>query len=288
MECLFSGDTANTKEHVIPDWIQKRMHIREQTLILPNKTGIKYKNLLVPASKSHNEKFGEIENRIASGHLEPNEAYLWALKIHIGLLYRDSTLRFNIEEPLSKPIINLRDYGFQVTIFRALYNCWRTGGNSYPAPFGSVFVIDSVTPNDHFDFMYCAYTGTIGIDVGSKFILVVLWDKSRTQNSNVLSEWHGHRSDILKKQERKADYEAHCVMALRIWAFETAYFAYQHRNESITIIQSGNSVAVAPDLVAPRKKELNDIEFSLICRNFGLERVDNPEIGQYVYTQRVV
>jgi hypothetical protein len=287
MECLFSGLEANTKEHVIPGWLQKRMHLRTQSLILPNKTAIKYKNLVVPAVKSHNEKFGKIEKRISNGVFNLIEVYLWALKIHVGLLYRDSTLKTNIRNPFSKSIANLDDYEFQIRVFRTLYDCWRKNGKIEPTPFGSVFIVDSVTSSDQFDFMHCGYTGSIGIDLGKKFVLAILWDKAKTLNTNALSEWYGHRLDQLRQYKGQTSYDIYCTMALRVWACETAYFAYLHRNESMTLFQSGNTVAASPDLNQYQPKQFNDGEFSLVCKNFGLKILSKSRTGQYVYTPRI-
>lgn len=285
MKCIFSGMKADTKEHVIPAWLQKKMKLGEESLRLPNGTQLKYKHVVVPAQKKHNQKFSEIENNISNGILNHNEVYLWALKIHIGLLFRDSTLKLDIKNPNSEFIVNLGEFHSEVNLFRALYDNWNTGGSTNPSPFGSVFVVDSITPHSQFDFMHCAITGAVGINIGSKFILVILWDKGKTLNSNILDEWHNYRLPNLRKLKDLPEYESHCYMALRVWACEAAYFSYLHRSSSISIIKSKSSVTAFHSFASTPPKDFNDFEYMFICRSFGLERLNQPEIGKYVYTQ---
>jgi hypothetical protein len=99
VECIFTGKDADSSEHVIPLWLQTRFNLSEQTLIIPNGTTLKYKHHRVPADTEANNRFGVIENRISRGIFDPAEVYLWALKIHIGCVYRDASLRFDVKRP---------------------------------------------------------------------------------------------------------------------------------------------------------------------------------------------
>ena len=110
MNCIFTGKAANSEEHVIPLWLQSRFNLSEQTMFIPNGTTLKYKLHKVPADKDANGLFGDIENRISQGKFDPMEVYLWALKIHIGCIYRDSSLRFDIKDPTSPSILNVTDF----------------------------------------------------------------------------------------------------------------------------------------------------------------------------------
>ena len=100
-KCIFTGKEADTFEHVIPSWLQSRFGLAEETMFIPNGTTLKYKHHRVPADKDANQLFGTIEDRISRGILKPEEVYLWALKIHIGCIYRDASLRFDIKDPSS-------------------------------------------------------------------------------------------------------------------------------------------------------------------------------------------
>jgi len=285
MNCLFSGLKADTKEHVIPMWLQKRMSLTDKTLLLPNNTELKYKHVVVPAHKKHNEKFATIEERISNGIFNINEVYLWALKIHVGLLVRDSTLKIDIKKPDSNFILNINNISSELNLFRMLYEIWSNGGTFEPNPFGSVFIIDSVTPYNQFDLLHCPITKTIGIDIGDKFILVLLWDKQRTMSSNVLEEWYNYRLPNLKKLNQSLNYEDHCFMVLRVFACETAYFSFLHQSAKISFIKTKNSIALLPSFNGDLKKDFNDDEYKFICRNFGLKRIIESSLGKYVYTQ---
>lgn len=284
MKCIFSNEETNTQEHVIPRWLQKRMNLSEEKLFIPNGTNIRYKHLVIPAQKTHNEKFGEIENRISKGIFKINEVYLWALKIHIGLLYKDSNLKFDITKANSKNILNIGDFFSEVTLFQYLYKIWLNKGSTNPEPFGSVFIFDSLTPDNFFDFVHCFVTSSIGIDIGSKFIFVSFWDRARLLNSNVEALWHESKNKILNKYHNAADCNLHYMMASRIWAFETAYFAYLDR-KPISFISCENSIILSPYLKNYKPRVIDDNELNRLCHNFGLERVNMPEIGKYAYTQ---
>lgn len=177
MNCIFTGKDTDTSEHVIPRWLQSRFGLSDQKLIIPNGTTLAYKHHRVPAAREANNRFGAIEDRISRGVLNPAEVYLWALKIHIGCIYRDASLRFNIKDPGSPFILDVDDFTQEVWFFQQLYEVWENGGQTDPSPFGSVFIVDSPNHTPHFDFMHCLITGTVAIDIGNKFIFVALWDQ---------------------------------------------------------------------------------------------------------------
>ena len=51
-ECMFSGEVADSEEHVIPRWLQRRFGLWEQEVLLPNQTTFRYANAKVPV-KAH-------------------------------------------------------------------------------------------------------------------------------------------------------------------------------------------------------------------------------------------
>jgi hypothetical protein len=184
VKCLFTDKETNSSEHVVPQWLQRRFNLQEQTVFISNGTQLKYKHARVPAESSANAKFGEIEDRISRGVLNPNELYLWALKLHIGFIYRDSSLRFDIKDPNTPFLLDVTDFQQEIWLFQELYTNWANGGSTNPSPFGSVLVVDSLNPTPQFDFMHCLVTGTIGIDIGGKFIVVFLWDQGDAVHAN--------------------------------------------------------------------------------------------------------
>lgn len=282
MKCLFSAEDPDTKEHVVPVWLQQRMKLGKKNFKLPNDSFLQYKHAVVPAKSSHNTKFSEIEGRISQGILKNDEVYLWALKIHVGLLARDSTLKDDIRDPQSRNIIDLKGFNYHVTIFRALYQNWANGGTTEPLPFGSVFILDSLTPEDHFDLVHCAYTGALGIDIGKKFIFVTFWDRGRTLKSNALLLWHEDQVLRVERLKNTSEYDGQCYMAHRVWACEMAYFQFRSRPNSMTILKTSNMVAAPPYPKTPARP-VDIIEYVLVCKNFGLQR--DLSRGDNSYTQ---
>src|SRR5690606_38764597 len=119
-DCLFSGEEANTEEHVIPMWLQRRLNLGNQTLYLPNGTRLPYKNAKIPAKDTHNSDSSLLENQISQGLYEPQELYLWAYKIHLGLIYRDATLRWDIRDPNAPTIFDRNDFQSDIFLFQRL------------------------------------------------------------------------------------------------------------------------------------------------------------------------
>ncbi|WXF88525.1 hypothetical protein WDV92_06470 [Pseudomonas syringae pv. atrofaciens] len=211
-----------------------------------------------------------------------DEVYLWALKIHVGLLARDSTLKDDIRDPNSDAIIDLRGFNYHVTIFRTLYKNWADGGITDPSPFGSVFILDSLTPETHFDLVHCSYTGALGIDIGKKFIFVTFWDRGRTLNSNAIALWNEDQVLRVERLKNTSEHEGQCMMAHRVWACEIAYFQFRSRPNSMTILKADKKVIAGPPPIIPARP-VDLVEYVLVCKNFGIQR-DLSE-GNNSYTQ---
>jgi hypothetical protein len=269
VHCLFSGEETDSLEHVVPQWLQRRFSLQDQTITIPNGTTLKYRHLTVPAAKEHNALFGQIEQRISQGEYRLDEVYLWALKLHIGLVIRDSSLRSDIRDPRSPFILNVGDFHNELTLFRVLYSLWRDGGDTNPLPVGSVYILDSLLPNDQFALFDCLITGTVGIHVGGKFIVVFLWDQGRGLRSNSGWLWETEHSSV-KAMEGSPDYDAHCFLAHHVWACESAYWLYLNRRH-VSFIKSTEKLSLIPPWNTPQPKEVNEAEYRMVCRSFGLE-----------------
>ncbi len=142
--CMFCGKNADTKEHVIPQWMHNYYNIKHGKLRLRNGTQIKYIHEVVPACRRCNEvRFSRIEQRVKSQTALPQELYVWALKIYRGLNLKDSFLPESRQDPSRGNILtheeSLKGIEFSTTI---LANYGKPGFTLYPNPFGSVFEID--------------------------------------------------------------------------------------------------------------------------------------------------
>ena len=267
--CIFSGEKADSEEHVIPRWLQKRFNLDEEKVVIPNSSGLKYRYLKVPASKTHNSNFGRIEKNISEGKYDATEVYLWALKLHIGLISKSSNLPLNIQEPGSPLILDANRFKHQMRFFQSLYNLWAGTGNVDPLPIGSVYVVDSLTP-DEFDLFHCFLTGTIGINVGDKLLLVFLWDQGQGLKSGIMKQWVSWHLPYTQTRIGQNDYKATCMMATHIWACESAYFLYRH-NAYISIVDMDGKLALVPPLFPERTKPPNEQLYQYICESFGLK-----------------
>ena len=270
MKCLFGGNETSSREHVIPQWLQRRFNLQEQTIVISNGTSLKYKHLVVPATQKENNKFGEIEDRLAQGIYRLDELYLWALKIHIGLIFRDSSLRFDIRDQTSPHLLDIDSFDTEIALFRLLYNHWKGNGTTSPMPFGSVFILDSLLPQDSFDFFHCLVTGTIGIHLDGKFVVVFLWDQGDAHLANIASQWTNYHQPSVQSLRGSEGYEDHCYLSHHVWACESAYWLYRQRR-AFNLIRTNDQLVLVPPLMRRDGRGATESEYSRICSNFGLE-----------------
>lgn len=276
-KCFFTNDDADTEEHIIPRWIQKRFNLSNQNLMLPNGSQLKYKLAKIPASSSANNLFGKIEENISKKVFNYDEIYLWALKIHIGLIYRDSSLQWDIKDPSTSTILDANDFSQEIWIFQKLYSLWQRGGTTDPTPLGSVFIIDSLTPNE-FDFVHCLTTGTIGINTGDKFILVFLWDQGDGLKSNALEHWRNHHYPTANNYKGTPEEDSYSFLSHRIWACETAYWLYKNRR-SFKFVLTDKKLTLIPPMIRPEPKKADEEQYKRICKNFGLDLIEYKDLG---------
>ncbi len=284
MGCMFSGEPQNNKEHVIPHWLQKRFSLAGKTLYVPNGSKLKYSLACVPVNDAHNSEFGKIEEKISQGIFDLNEIYLWAFKIHIGMLYRSSSLKADIKIPTSPMILDIGDFASEVCFFRTLYKIWRNGGETMPSPLGSVYIFDNLSPNKDFDFMHCYETGTVCINIGDKFITVFLWDQEDAQRSGVEEAWTKHHAKIINSIADEKEKASHSYMAQHIWVCESSYWLHRNRR-SINFMNTDDSLTLLPSMGLAQTREADEDEYRSICRSFGLDLVDYNGGVNIVYKQ---
>jgi hypothetical protein len=266
---MFSGETAETDEHVIPQWMQSRYNLHDQMVVIPNGTTLPYRYVKVPVTSKHNAAFGNIENRISQGIYSAQEVYLWALKVHVGFLFRDATLKVDRSRQDSKTIWNIDDFSTEIEIFRTLYSIWRQGGTIDPDPFGSVFILDALTPEPEFDFIHCVRSGTIMFQLGTKIIFVALWDQGDGLKANLLEQWHQyHKPTVANAPEDKRQAFAHA--AHHVWACDSAYWLFRQRR-GFNSIRTEKSLALIPPVTRVVGRSPSEAELSTFCQTFGLK-----------------
>lgn len=278
---MFSGGPPDTVEHVVPKWLQRRFDLWNQSLVLPNGTSLPYRQVTVPVKREHNASFGAIESRISEGKFVPDELYLWALKIHIGLLYRDARLRARQFDPSSNTILSLGDFSSEVLFFRQVYDVWRGGLKTRPSPFGSVVVLKVPELANRFDFFHSMATGVVGICLGEAFLLVFLWDQCDTMRTNFLKTFQDHHLVQIRnaKPEMKA---ATSYMALHVWVCEIAYFVWRNRR-AISYLRTESGLLLGHAVQKAVRRPAEEHTYRDVCRTFGLklEKFNGEVDNQY-------
>lgn len=265
---MFSNAQADTVEHVIPKWLQRKFNLQEQSYHLPNGTTLKYKNAVAPASSEENAQFGKIEEKIANGSASHDEIYLWALKIHVGLIYISSNLKFDIRDPKSPKFWDANDFSKDIWLFRQLYKIWKNGGRTTPSPFGTVFKMKSLLPEDQFDLVHNLQSRTLLIKIGGEIIFVCFFDKGFLAKKNFNAKLEEHRSRIGPKTENNQNYELECFTTQRVWACEASYVNYRLPKKFSFTITNNSFISPISSLVRLREENKNELES--FCRSFGL------------------
>jgi hypothetical protein len=280
---MFSGEKPDNEEHVIPRWMQSRYDLWTKTLNIPNGTRLQYRNVRVPVRSSDNTKFGEIENRISQGSFDLQEVYLWALKIHIGLLFRDASLKIDRSIPDSPMIWDMRNFAAEVHAFRMIYGVWAAQGKISPTPLGTVLILDALTPEPDFDLIHDVWSGTIVVQLGTKLVYVSLWDQSDGFSANLLDAWHRHHKPIVDSAETEQK-SLMAVTAQRVWACETSYWLWRQRR-GYNFIASPDSFTLIPPMTRREGKPAEQEQLGRFCMTFGLRlRGFSGEVGNVFET----
>ncbi len=117
--CFLCGTTLtsqnNSREHVIPKWLQNRYDLWAQKLTLCNKSSISYRQLTIPCCHHCNNNILQpIEKKISSAlaeggnaiqKIDKNELFIWLGKIFYGLYYKEMTIPLDRRTPQSGPIM---------------------------------------------------------------------------------------------------------------------------------------------------------------------------------------
>lgn len=279
--CIFSGDKTDSKEHIFPKWLQHRFSLWTQKLSLPNGTQLEYRQATAPASKTHNGIFSRIENNISRGVYNPTEIYLWAFKIHVGMLQKHVTLKYDRSTQNPDTILPFRFYSRSVSIFRQMYQVWSAGGAFNPNPPGSVLIIPSKFPKMDFAMIHSVEAGVIGLNLGDHFILVCLWDQGAAKKSNALKLRDTH----FQKNRIPENTAADAYISTYTWACETAYFSFRIQR-SMSFLVTEKSFIITGG--TGHTRDQNEAEYSRFCRVFGLTlETFNINIGhRYTFFDR--
>jgi len=272
MNCLFCGGLAKTREDIIPKWLQRHYNLWNQKMFLPNRTGISYRQLKVPSCpRCNNVLFSKLESKISTQSGTLDDYYLWALKIHWGLITKDTTLFKKLSSPqegkMIDPVFISEDLEFAQQFFKAVSG---RPTQFHPSPFGSVILLDTKGTNfELFDFVHSFSLGCVAITLKTK-LLIVFFNDRQAVRANV---------NFKALKEKVVD-----GLQLRFFLLDMGYWAMRRRDipHGIFAFEGPNQTIVGSSgsFVKPHLSEFNDQDFTKLARSVGI-RVEKATNNQW-------
>ncbi|OGU63928.1 MAG: hypothetical protein A2499_08895 [Stygiobacter sp. RIFOXYC12_FULL_38_8] len=262
--CFICGRKAETVEHVIPKWLQHRYNLWDEHLLLPNKTSIPYRNVLVPScAKCNNEVYGSLENRVSSGIATESDIWKWANKIHYALGYKDRFLAWDRANPNYKigDIISSND---PIERDRHFLHCVSGDFHTDPDPFGSVFKFEFAKFSE-FAFAHIIHSQSISVCLGNIGYVIFVTDGQALKRDVGLTQYYNSFPKPVKREDMLF-FHANCIEMLA-------------RHElGQDIMMSNNFLVRVGKTVVHHVEPPNKERFRSICRSLGLQWVDSDEL----------
>ncbi len=177
-----------SKEHVIPQWLQRKYNLWNQRIALLNKTFIEYRYLTIPCCRTcNNDNLKPVEDRIkeavdkgidAFKALNKMDVFLWLSKILYGIIYKELFLKFDLKEEESVSITEPEFLKIHETLFLFLHGYMGqiVYQDFFPASI-FIFKTQSYDKNERdWDFVDNPIYLTIGLRMGNIGIIAVLQD----------------------------------------------------------------------------------------------------------------
>lgn len=267
--------------------MQRDFDLKRKNLILPNQSEFKYLHTKVPACSKHNGAFAEIERKLKIRKCSGDEIYLWAFKVHVGLMLLDCNLRADIKVQTSGPMMERKEIQHEIDHFRNLFKIWSSGNYSFtPSPPGSVFTFPTLTTQ--FDLVHSYPGRCLGVSLGDYFVGVFFYDHGHATRANFEAAWNPAQfaefPPSLTTEQRTSLLEQQNFMKQRIWLCETAYWAYRLELPTTTLF-TGDQFILPFFSTQPTIHPINDQEFSRFSQSFALEVVGGN--GEY-YNYRLL
>lgn len=180
--CFICGRPADTKEHLFPKWLQHKFNLWDQQLVIPNKTTIAYRQLIVPCcAKCNGEVYSDLENKIASNTETDADIWRWANKVHFGLTLKDKFFEWDRKNPGYKigDVISPSD---PLEQSRHFLHCVSGDFKTDPDPFGSVFKFIFTEPQEY-NFVHVINSSSICVSFGDRGYVVFIRDGQYLKNT---------------------------------------------------------------------------------------------------------
>ena len=261
--CVFCGAPSSTREDVFPLWLQRRYNLFDQRLNLLDGSSIPYRQLKIQAcEKCNNETLSRIESNVKEQKASVIEYYLWALKIYIGILYKESTL-LSYNSTDNETIVDKKNIIVDLGIAKNIFNVYKNKGSFSPDPPGSVIITPRIGDNKYFDYCDIQQVPILGITLPNEFVFCLPFDKGRTMNLIDVNKFPKDMDDITFKFQI-AD------MGYNEFRWEDGY-------SSLTV---DNLLHIAPGSLSLRQQKPFDKEvFKNILKRLGLN-------GEYISGNR--
>jgi len=272
MDCLFCGKKLNknnkSKEDVIPKWLQKYFNLENQRyFVLGAKRTVKYSQLKVPACEKCNNSWSSLEKRLANQKASLDDYYLWALKIHTGLIYNDSFLSKNIRNPKSHKIFSYKRNKSYFLFPRAIFEVVKSKSYKfYPSPLGSVILIDKPKiMNKEFDLIHPIlpeFPKSICISLQDKYLIVFFEDRNFVINNFYIKK-------IINNFKKMKD-PRQVTIRLRTLLADFAYEVYRLSLPPLDIIKIDSNI-ISLNLLSPQPSKYHFQELEVFGEMLGIK-----------------
>lgn len=135
--CFLCGDLLTeenrSKEHIYPEWLQKKFNLWNDSLVLLNRTSIRYRNLTIPCCKTCNGIMGAkiekpIQQAVDGGYDEIIKCdkitiFQWLNKIAYGVLYKETSMKLDRSKADSDSIYSveeMKEHKMQYTFLKSV------------------------------------------------------------------------------------------------------------------------------------------------------------------------
>jgi len=258
--CFVCSQPADSEEHIVPKWLQRRFDLWNQRISLPNGTSMPYRQLTIPACTHCNGTvLSPLEKRIESGSFSDSDIWKWANKIHYGLGFKDMFLDWDRKNPGYKigTVVRQDDPLERDRHFlHSIAGHFRTD----PDPFGSVFRFSFEKPQGFF-LAHFLHSKSICISLSAIGCIVFVTDGQALQRDVATS----------------TDY-ASCPKS----TLEDMLFFYAKNVEHLARHQLGQNIMMTDGFLARlgntvvhNVTPVDKIRFRAICKALGLEWVDS-------------
>jgi len=197
--CGASPDKAQfNDEHILPQWILRRFDLWQEEIGLPNNTGIRYDQYVIPCCTACNAEMGQrfespIQDLMTRGYEAvdafnkqegPWLLFLWMSLIFLKTHLKDTLLRLHRDRRLGNASIGDAYEWEKLHHLHCLVRSFHTGANLSPRVLGSMlfFPMEETPDWPAFDYKDIYEAKTMLLRVGTVAIIAVLDDSCAAYN----------------------------------------------------------------------------------------------------------